>query len=114
MLHFFLAAGVDTGFLWVLLDCRSHDIACDSAYSPELFNIIFLSVICIQALEPKSKKEHMGLHSFHNYISDDNVSGFRMGIPPRIPETEEELEIAGLSGLLQNRILQQLHIFLQA
>ena len=114
MLYVLLAAGINTGFLWALLDCRSHDTSGDSAYSPELLNIILLSVIRVQALEPKGKKEHMGFHSFHNCLSNDNVSGFRMGIPSGIPEAEEELEIAGLSELLQNSILQQLHIFLQA
>ena len=113
MLHVLLAAGVNTGFLRVLLDCRPHDIAGNSADPPELFNIIRLSVVRIQALEPKGEKKHAGLHIIHNCLSDDNVPGFCMGIPSGIPEAEEKMEIAGFPGLLQNHILQQLHIFLQ-
>ncbi len=113
LLHVLLAAGIDTGFFWVLLDRRPHDIAGNSAYPHELFNIIRLSVIRIQTLEPKGKKKHAGFHIIHNCLSDDNVSCFCMGIPSGIPEAEEKLEIAGFPGLLQNHILQQLHIFLQ-
>jgi hypothetical protein len=44
----------------------------------------------------------MGFHTFRPVLSNDYVSNLCVGIPPGIPEIGKNLEIAGLSGLLQN------------
>jgi hypothetical protein len=83
-LHALLAAGIDFGLFWHLLDSRSNDFICNTTNYHELRDTLYISKAYIQAFKLKSKKKFMGIYIFCSILPDDYVAGFCMGIPSGI------------------------------